>query len=59
MGINDGLETAPSKRLEKIISNYQKVFYGAIICQEIGIETIINKCPRFGEWIDKLILKSR
>lgn len=58
--INDGLTTAPSKRLERIIKGYKsevennKVFYGALITQEIGIEKIREKCPRFNSWIEKL-----
>lgn len=58
--INDGNETAPSKRLTKIIKGYYsenenlKVFYGTLLAQEIGIKTIMDKCPRFKNWIMKL-----
>lgn len=55
--INDGYETAPSKRLEKIIKRYkseQKVIYGTLLAQEIGLNKIRSKCPRFNEWVDKL-----
>lgn len=58
--INDGTETAPSKRLEKIIKGYKsnqfnnKVFYGSLITQVIGLEKIREKCPRFNLWIESL-----
>lgn len=58
--INDGNETAPSKRLEKIIDGYRsdkeslKVVYGSLLAQEIGLTKIRAKCPRFNEWITKL-----
>lgn len=49
--INEGIETAPSKRLLKLIPGYQKVLYGNMIALEIGFENILNKCPRFKSWI--------
>jgi hypothetical protein len=52
--INNNKETAPSKRLEKIISGYDKVVYGNILAETIGLENIRSKCPRFNEWITKL-----
>ena len=52
--INDSSETAPSKRLSKIIRGYSKVTAGSLLAQEIGIGKIRSKCPRFNEWITKL-----
>lgn len=58
--INDGYETAPSKRLAKIIKGYHsdkenmKVFYGSILAHDIGLAKIRSKCPRFDQWITKL-----
>jgi Domain of unknown function (DUF4276) len=53
--INDHPNTAPSKRLEKIISGYKKVVYGNIIIETNGIESILEKCPRFSDWVKKII----
>lgn len=53
--INEGAETAPSKRLMRIISDYEKVNHGNIIALQIGIHKIMEKCPRFKDWIEKLI----
>lgn len=49
--INDGATTAPSKRLVRLISGYNKIVYGAILAQEIGLERLRAKAVRFDEWI--------
>ncbi len=57
--INNHPNTAPSKRIQKIFEahgmNYNKIFEGNLIALEIGIHTILEKCPRFRAWIEKLI----
>ncbi|MDE6023003.1 MAG: DUF4276 family protein [Muribaculaceae bacterium] len=53
--INSSPEGAPSKRLIKIIPEYDKVMYGNIIALEIGITTILEKCPRFRDWVNTLL----
>ncbi len=52
--INNGNETAPSKRLEKIIKGYDKVAFGSLLAHDIGLEKIRSKCPRFNNWITRL-----
>lgn len=52
--INNGPNTAPSVRLKEIIPGYKKVLYGKSIIQEIGMDTILCKCPRFSEWVEKI-----
>ncbi len=52
--INDNSETAPSKRIVKVIPQYQKKVYGPLIAMEIGLETIRAKCPRFSGWVTRL-----
>ncbi|QZT36929.1 DUF4276 family protein [Halosquirtibacter xylanolyticus] len=53
--INSGKGTAPSKRLERIFKNYNKVVYGSLLASAIGLGKIRSKCPRFNQWIDKLL----
>ncbi len=53
--INSRPELAPSKRILKIIPEYNKVLFGSIIAEEIGMETIRAKCSRFDEWIQTII----
>lgn len=57
--INCTPQGAPSKRLIQIYKNYNqkysKIAVGVDIAELTGIETILQKCPRFKSWIDKLI----
>lgn len=52
--INDNSETAPSKRIVKVIPQYEKVLYGSLIAMEIGLGTICAECPRFDKWVTHL-----
>lgn len=52
--INEGKETAPSKRLDRIIYGYNKIIYASILAEEIGLTRIRNKSPRFDNWIEKM-----
>lgn len=53
--LNDGAETAPSKRLGKLIPGYEKTFHGPIIGDVITVEIIMGRCVRFRNWIDNLV----
>ncbi|MDR1583307.1 MAG: DUF4276 family protein [Prevotellaceae bacterium] len=52
--INDCPETVPSKRLGRIIRGYNKIVYGNILAEAIGLVKIRNKCQRFNAWIGKI-----
>lgn len=54
--INTNPDKAPSKRMERIF-NYDKTGDGEMILEMLGIDQMIEKCPRFKEWIEKLIQK--
>ena len=49
--INNSPATAPSKRILSLIKYYNKVNDGNLIALEIGIDRIIEQCPRFAKWI--------
>ncbi|MCI9132672.1 MAG: DUF4276 family protein [Lachnospiraceae bacterium] len=49
--INDGDETAPSKRIINCINCYDKANVGVGVLEKIGIENISCKCRHFSEWI--------
>lgn len=51
--INDSVETAPSKRLQKH-TGYRKTTHGPNIAKEIGIDKIREVCAGFNEWLTKL-----
>jgi len=53
--INEGLRTAPSKRLLDLIPNYKKPLYGNYIILENGLDSVFDKCPRFNAWIENLV----
>ena len=52
--INDSPDTAPSKRMKKLIPGYNKVAYGISLIEYTGIDIILQKCPHFKEWIERL-----
>lgn len=52
--INNNKETSPSHRLSRIISGYNKVVYGNILAEAIGLERIREKSPRFNKWLTSL-----
>lgn len=57
--INGSELGAPSKRLEAIYKSndkkYNKIVDGIDIIEFSGIDTIIEKCPRFKNWIEYII----
>lgn len=52
--VNNGILTAPSKRLIANIPSYDKVTDGAELARLIGLAKIRNKCPRFDSWITNM-----
>ena len=53
--INSSPEGAPSKRIMAIVPTYNKVLHGELIADAIGIEIILERCPRFRAWVGRLI----
>lgn len=53
--INSSPQGAPSKRLLAIDKRYDKVLQGNLIAMEVGITKMLEKCPLFKQWIDKII----
>ncbi|EYF00946.1 DUF4276 family protein [Chondromyces apiculatus] len=52
--VNDGEETAPSKRLEAAILGYKKSVHVPLAIESIGLAALRARCPRFSEWLTKL-----
>lgn len=52
--INNNKATSPSHRLQRIIKGYNKVVYGDILAEAIGLKRIREKSPRFNNWITRL-----
>jgi len=53
--INNNPQTAPSKRILSIHPSYEKVADGNLAIDEIGMNKILEKNPRFKAWVDKII----
>lgn len=53
--INSTPEGAPSKRLLRIVPDYDKVIYGNILALETGLQSIMDKCSRFRGWVNSLL----
>lgn len=54
--INSNPENAPSKRMERIFG-YDKVADSELIFEMVKIDTMMEKCPRFKIWIEKILAK--
>jgi len=51
--INEGRETAPSKRIIREIPKYEggKRVVSPMVLERIGLETLRQACPHFGAWL--------
>jgi Domain of unknown function (DUF4276) len=52
--INDSPVTAPSKRLQQLIPEYEKPLLGTLAILEIGLDKICAECPNFRGWMERL-----
>jgi hypothetical protein len=52
--INDGPQTAPSKRIKSLAANYQKTLHGPAIAGSVGLVALRADCPRFDGWVNWL-----
>ena len=52
--INDGYETCPSRRIQKIEGAYRKKVHGPIVTSRIGLHELRTKCQHFNAWVHRL-----
>lgn len=54
--INDGQQTAPSKRIMAQFPDYEraKSTFGPQLAEHIGLQVIRSKCPHFNQWLSHL-----
>jgi hypothetical protein len=52
--INDGTQSAPSKRLQKHVPGYSKTLHGPQAASDTGLISIRTDCPRFHSWLCQL-----
>lgn len=54
--INSSPDKAPSKRLASIY-NYDKVADSELIIEMLDIQSVLDKCPRFRNWLNTIVEK--
>ncbi len=52
--INDSEATAPSKRILRMVPQYDKVAMGTAAIQDVGLESVRRQCRNFGCWLNRL-----
>lgn len=52
--INDGKDSAPSKRLMEAIPSYRKTLHGPLVTEAAGLASLRAACPRFSQWVETL-----
>jgi hypothetical protein len=52
--VNDGVDTAPSKRILGAYPQYRKTVDGPLVVQEAGLDTIRSSCPHADDWLREL-----
>ena len=52
--IDEGHDTAPSKRLLKLLPMYRKRLHGPLVTNRIGLAKVRSECPHFDAWLKKV-----
>lgn len=52
--VNDGKQTAPSKRLLAHIPGYNKTLHGPLAIEGAGLTVLRSQCPGFDSWLTTL-----
>lgn len=49
--VDDGVATAPSKRLQRHLPSYRKVVHGPLALAQGSLAQVRSSCPRFDGWL--------
>lgn len=52
--IDDSPDSSPSRRIVKLVPNYQKPLMGNLAALEIGLDAIRTECSNFRCWLERL-----
>jgi hypothetical protein len=52
--VNDGIDTAPSKRIKGFYPRYLKTFDGPLVIADIGLAEIRRQCPHAARWLSAI-----
>jgi hypothetical protein len=53
--IDEGDETAPSKRIREVFPSFDKVFEGTLVALDIGLARMCGESPHFKRWWERLL----
>lgn len=49
--VNDGVDTAPSKRIKNAYPQYEKTLDGPLVIADVGLDAIRSRCPHTDDWL--------
>lgn len=52
--INDCFETAPSRRIQRLVRGYKKVVWGLTAAEDVTLPVLRDGCPWLSRWLDRL-----
>lgn len=52
--VNDNIHSAPSKRVLRYCTGYDKPVHGSVIAIDIGLDAIRTKCQHFNKWFSNI-----
>lgn len=52
--INDGVDTAPSKRIKNAYPQYEKTLDGPLVIADAGLDAIRSRCPHADDWLREI-----
>jgi hypothetical protein len=52
--VNDGADTAPSKRIMSAYPRYTKTIDGPLVIGEVGLDVVRSSCPHADDWLREL-----
>jgi len=52
--INHGQHSHPKYRIQQLVPDYDENVAGPLLAEAIGLPTLRQRCPHFGEWLAQL-----
>lgn len=52
--INHGQHSHPKYRIQRRVQDYDENVAGPLLAEDIGLPTLRERCPHFGEWLTRL-----
>jgi len=52
--VNDGMDTAPSKRIISAYPQYTKTIDGPLVIADVGLDLIRSRCPHADDWLREI-----